>query len=458
MFALPGLIALLAYILGRPFDFVPALRSLPLLYVFFGLAVLGFVVDLAQHKIQWRPGIHLPWVVALLIWVCLTVLPRAPITLLTTGPKLLIALSLYFLIAHGVGSFRSFSMLAGLILASTVVVSIVCVHQSLQPFQCVGWDPEQDTLPLPTPDGRACENHADCVEDAPEPEWSYRCERVGVGGISTVGHGRVRYVGVLNDPNESALTVSLGMPIAIARYQRKRTRLRFLVVLATMLLAAATVVLSQSRGGQLVFLTSLGVYFLKRYRAKGVLVVLLLALPVLLLGGRGGTGAQDSTNERLICAMAGLKMFIHSPLIGVGFGQFLEHHRQTAHNSFVLAPAELGVVGMVLWGLIFWLSIKICWVGSKTATGPEAEEARTWGLALLACLCGMCAGILFLSFNYHFVLWTFFGMAGAYHTLVARHVPNWRLAIGPRDVAFVAAANLGLLAFLFAYIRAKGIT
>ena len=67
MLTLPGLICLIAYILIRPFDFVPALHAVPFLHIFFALAVLGFLIDLAQRKVQWAPGPHLPWVVGLAV-------------------------------------------------------------------------------------------------------------------------------------------------------------------------------------------------------------------------------------------------------------------------------------------------------------------------------------------------------------------------------------------------------
>jgi hypothetical protein len=457
MFILPGLLGLVAYILVRPFDFVPALRPVPFLYLFFGLAVAGFLIDLARRKTRWIRAPHLLWTVAFVVWAVLTVLPRAPATLLTSGPKLLIPVALFVLIAHGITDFRRFSLLTGVVLFCTISVSAFCVYQGLQPFQCVGWDPDGGPDQLGVGDGRPCNDHTVCNESPPEPNWEYRCERIGLAGVTTLSLGRVRYVGVLHDPNEAALTVGVGVPIAIARYQRRRSPRRFVVMCLTIALAAATVVFSQSRSGQLVFLTVLGVYFLKRFRIKGAILALLLALPVLMYGGRGGEEAEASSSDRLGCAYAGIQMFIRSPLIGVGYDRFTEHHSQTAHDSFVLAPAELGVIGMVLWGTIYWISLKICLSALRDMTGPDAVEARTWGLGLFASLAGMCVGILFLSFNYHVVLWTFFGIAGAYYGIVARSNPRWRVRVGVKDVVSVAAANLGLLVVLLVYMRIRGV-
>jgi hypothetical protein len=42
-------------------------------------------------------------------------------------------------------------------------------------------------------------------------------------------------------------------------------------------------------------------------------------------------------------------MFKSAPLFGVGFGRFTDFHDITAHNSFVLCLAELGLVGSTIW-------------------------------------------------------------------------------------------------------------
>ncbi|HMA91442.1 MAG TPA: hypothetical protein VKP30_02105, partial [Polyangiaceae bacterium] len=62
MFVLPGLLALIVFIYLRPLDFIPAIRGLPFLYIFFGLAVFAFVVDCRQGKISIARPPHGVWV------------------------------------------------------------------------------------------------------------------------------------------------------------------------------------------------------------------------------------------------------------------------------------------------------------------------------------------------------------------------------------------------------------
>ncbi|MBN1608708.1 MAG: O-antigen ligase family protein [Polyangiaceae bacterium] len=452
--ALPAMLALVFFIVVRPFDFFPTLAQFPFLYLFFFLGVLGLIVDLARGALRWTPSPALPWAVALVFWALATALLHARGTLWTAIVELSILISVYVVIAHCVTDFQSFSRLAGLILLCLMVVGAVCTHQGLQPRQCVAYVGAEGVEGRPIFLERPCTEVADCVWDSRDWDATYGCEHVGLSGTTSI-QGRVRYVGTLNDPNESALAACLPIPIAIARYQRRRGPRRLVVVVLAIILGAATAVLSQSRGGQLVFITLFAVYFLKRYGLKGILAALPLCVPMVLFGGR--EGGDSSTTARLSCQAAGIDMFLHSPVTGVGFRQFEEYHEQTAHNSFVLVPAELGVVGMVLWGIVFWACIKICLASFKTPTGPDSEEARIWGMALLSSFAAMAVGIFFLSFAYELLLWIFLGLINAYHAALVRKWPECRVRLGGKDVAWVMGAGLTVLALLFVYIRIKGV-
>ena len=48
MFAIPGIIALVVFIYARPQEFFEHLQAVPLLYLFFGLALYGALVDCAS--------------------------------------------------------------------------------------------------------------------------------------------------------------------------------------------------------------------------------------------------------------------------------------------------------------------------------------------------------------------------------------------------------------------------
>ncbi len=149
-------------------------------------------------------------------------------------------------------------------------------------------------------------------------------------------------------------------------------------------------------------------------------------------------------------------MFRTHPLFGVGFDRFTDHHFLTAHNSFVLAPAELGFPGMMLWTTLVFASIKVPWTALKRYEHrPEADVARAWAMALIASMMGMLAGVFFLSFNYHYVLWIWLGMAGAFYSAVRTHDPDFRVRVTRHDLAGLAVVNALLVAAIFVYTRVK---
>jgi hypothetical protein len=459
MFILPGIFGLIIFIFSRPFEFIEALQGLPFLYIFFGLAVFGYFVDLRLGRTAFRTTPQMPWVLSFMLWCLFTVLIIAPATLQTAAVTFCILFALYFLIAHGVQSFRAFEGIAGVILACTLWISAVCVHEGSVPFACVGLPSDSESSVRGVSDGRPCVSDQQCRVDAPDPELTYRCERVGIFGITSIGSGRVRYVGVLQDPNEVSLAVGVGLPLAFGFYQRKKTKKRLLLLIASLALIAVCIYFTQSRGGQLVFLSVLGVYFIQRYKWKGALIAALVSAPMLLVAsvGTARADAEASSLERLECWGNGIRMFQSSPIFGVGFGQFLEHHYLTAHNSFVLAPAEFGIVGMVIWSNLLYLSAKIPLYALTSLNDiPQADVARVWAMALFASIVGMSVGVFFLSFNYHYVLWVYLGIAGAFYSAVRSHVPEWKVPFSWKDLALVAFADVVVIVLLAVYTRMKG--
>ncbi len=454
MFILPGLIGLVVFIYARPFEFIPALHSVPFLYIFFAAAVLGFVIDvrLALSKVERAP--QLGAVIVFVIWALLTlVLSRAgnQASIMTV---VVVDFALFFLLAHGVRSIKAIEALAAAVLACSLFVAAICAHQGLQPKRCVMLAADEAANARGVSDGRPCDDIQRCYLDAPEPDAIYRCEHVGLFDTSSIS-GRVRYVGVLLDPNETALVVAIGIPLAFGFYRRRRTRKRAALLALMTVLAAITIIFSKSRGGILVLGAVLGTYFLRRYGKKGAVGAALLVLPVLLLGGRSGAEASSSSEERLLAWYEGLRMFRFSPGTGVGLGQFTDHHHLTAHNSFILAPAELGVIGMMAWTSVLYISAKIPWTALQKLEDPRAEPARIWGMAMLSSFAGLLVGAFFLSFTYHFVLWIYVGLAGAYYAAVRRHDRSFTVPFGLKDVAVVFAANAFVLGSLYAYTIVK---
>jgi O-antigen ligase len=459
MFAIPGIVLLISFIYIRPQEVFTSLQALPLLYLFFGLAIFGLAVDYKLRLVKPRGTPQLGWVVLFFGWCMVTLAVRDPGKIPREGLQIAVSIALYLLVGHAIQTFRGLQALCGVLLALVLFISFIGVHQGLAPFGCHVIDQSNaDDLSVGVYDGRSCALKEDCYKQDPEPGAEYLCERIGLLGTHSIGKGRVRWRGPLQDPNELSLAIAVGMPFAIGFFERRRSWARRLLLIATIGLVGLCTVYTQSRGGQLVFLAALGAYFLKRYGWRGAIFAVILAAPMLMLGGREGEEAEASSLERLECWYEGMTMFKTWPGFGVGAGQFVEHHFLTAHNSYVLAPAELGLPGMWIWSMIMYLTVKIpVMVMRRLRLNPDpaGAPAQTWAMSILASDVGLLVGIFFLSFCYHQVLWIWIGLSAALYQAMKTHDPEFEVKAGWRDMLLVLAIDIFLIAILFVYTRLK---
>lgn len=461
MFALPGILLLIALVFIRPQEFWAALEPIPILYLAFGLAVFGLALDLRLGVSRWLPTPQLAWLAAFLGWALITALIHAPGELVGAATDGLIPLALFALIALGAQSFRAIAWISALLAALVVFLGAVGVHQANADLECVAYDEASGGDLLGEPDGRPCEEPLDCREGG-EPGQAYLCERPGLFDTLTVAD-RIRYRGTLADPNELALVMSMGMAmmIGLAALVRRFRAPMWIAAAGLIALVFSCLALTQSRSGQLAFMAIVGVYLIRRLGFAGLGLGALVAVPTLLTGGLIGSDrddAQASTDERLATLYEGLDMFASSPFFGVGFDQFTEHHYLTAHNSIVLIAAETGVFGLLLWSVAMYLSFKIpIAILRRYADRPEAAVAQIWAAAIVAALAGMAVGSMFLSFAYQHFAWIYLGLVGALYAAVKRHDPAFQVRLFPIEVAAVAAAGVVYLAGLFVYLRLVGV-
>ena len=455
MFAIPGMLLLLIQGYLRPQEFVVELQSIPFLYLFFGLALFGLAVDVKLRRSQLIAAPQLGWALAFVAWALVTVTIRLPSSTQQAATELAVPFTFFFLLAQGVQSFRALSMIAGTLLVIVLCLAAVGVHQGLSPFGCFKLDADARDA-SGTFDGRSCEKELDCSAGDSEPDADYVCERVGLFGTSSVAEGRVRYRGALNDPNELALTLGVGLPFAFAFFARKRSAGRLLLLALTLGLVGLCVFMTRSRGGQLVFLTVLGVYFYRRYGARGLVAGALLAAPLLLFSGGGRSDAEESSQERLEMMHAALDLLRWYPARGVGYGQILEYNRLTAHNSYALAGAEGGFPGLVLWTSMIYLSFKVVIsILRRYAGDAGAAVARVWALALFASLAGLSVGVFFLSFCYHVVFWIYIGLVGALYQATRTHDPDFQVGLDRSDLFRLVVIDVGIVLVLYAYTTLK---
>jgi hypothetical protein len=458
MITISGVALLIALILIRPQELFPSLEDVPLLYVAMAFVVVGFGYEVASQKKTLSLTPVTLWAAAFLCWCFLTLFIDNPNFGWDGIQDMVIAMVLCLAVAHGTQTPRGLNVVAGTFLLCALALSAVGIDQGLSDKQCVAAKDMGYVQEDGVPDGRSCNVRDDCYAKwGAKPNMVYYCEGVDIFGNTSIADGRVRWIGVLHDPNDLALAIGCALPIAYAmrRENKKKKIARTLLALLATIVVLICIILTESRGGQLVIIAVFGTYFLVRAGTRGVVIAAALAVPALLYGGRAGAGASGSTMTRLECWYEGMQMLKANPVFGVGHGMFTEYHWQTAHSAYLLAAAENGMVGLVLFVGALYGAVKSPWTALRRYQDDD-DPRRAWAIGVLAMLAGLGVGSFFLSFTYHDVLWLFVGLAGAYHSVTSRMDPGFEVRWRPRDFFLIGVASVTIVVLLYVFTRALG--
>jgi len=250
--------------------------------------------------------------------------------------------------------------------------------------------------------------------------WQQRQTGVGWTGMNMIQDTRIRYIGILSDPNDLGLLFAVTIVGCGYLLWTARGTLERVASLALMAWIAYGIVLTESRGTLLACLAVVGLVV---WREKGTVALLAMgaaAVPVLWATTRLSTIStdEDSAEGRIETWYEGLQLFLDSPILGVGIGNFTDYHSLTAHNSIVLVAAETGVIGYTLWLGFILQAVKIALglVGRSSRIVPgqsiASSEQRADVAILLICVAfAVCA--FFLSQSYKPPLFLVVGMVVA---------------------------------------------
>lgn len=257
---------------------------------------------------------------------------------------------------------------------------------------------------------------------------------VGWTGMTIGEDGRIRYVGIFNDPNDLGLLFVSTLPMAFFLSHRSNALGKLFWLSGACLLLYA-IYLTNSRGALLAVLAIGGVYIWRKRGVvtAGVLGMVGLACMKLLSSRMQELDAEESSAfGRVDAWYTGIHLFLSNPLFGVGAGNFTEYNDLTAHNSFVLVLAETGFIGYILWlafvGYSFWMMLAVVRYlpGPDEGTGQAGDWARerTMGFTLLLSLCGLFSAAFFLSRSYTIVLYMVLAVVVGYYVGVRQRYPG----------------------------------
>jgi hypothetical protein len=479
--------ALCALIIIKPQEFVPALAGVPVLHLLLAITVACIIVDVQMRRITPMMAPQTRYAIWFLLWALMTTAVKSPDVLRDRVLELLPTACVMLGLAFGCASSRGLRIFVVTLVSCAVLVTSVALKQAYSPLQCMIIDPmgEDDGENL-VPDGRPCEFRYDCRVDAPDPEAEYRCERPGPFATSTISD-RVRYRGTLMDPNDLSLMAGMSVPfvLTLTRGHRRRAypsaglrrapspdapamahrTLRSLVsaapralfVTANLAGIGTMIVFARSRMGLIVYLVIITLCVLQRHGLKGFFVVGLAGTPMLMFGGRSGEEADGSTDARIELLREGFDMIQQTMGIGVGIGQFADDSTgaQTAHNSYLLAAAEAGVVGVSLFALLLYTSLKVSFKIWRGGYNVDATVSR-FAPAVFVSLCGALVGIFFLSWSYKDVLYIVLGASMALYGAARAQDPRVSIRLSTKETVAVCCGMFAVLGVLNIYLRIKG--
>jgi len=242
---------------------------------------------------------------------------------------------------------------------------------------------------------------------------------------------RITYLGFFNDPNDIGMFLVMNIPF-IVYFMHKGgffVKVLMLLALAGMIYGIS---MTGSRGTQLGAVSLIGVYYLVVNAGVRLLVISAISAPIVaVILTTLQSNIDESANGRLEAWYAGVLMLFSHPLLGVGKGNFVEEHMRTAHNSYILIAAELGVPGYSLWGgaLLFTVFTGYLFISNtKTAEPDELSEELKAELAvnktLFFSMMGFIITAFFLSRSYTVLLFIFIGMSLASHIRLRKIAPE----------------------------------
>jgi O-antigen ligase len=280
------------------------------------------------------------------------------------------------------------------------------------------------------------------------------------GDDRAVFGNRVRGFGTLQDPNDFGQFLLVCIALLGVFWKPRRTLRNLMLLAPPAMVLVYAVNLTFSRGA----LIGLGaVLFFALYR-KGRQVVALTTAPLTLAGlyvlrftGGREIALDSTTMGRVIAWGAGIGALIHHPVFGVGFNRFTkEVNDLTAHNSFVLCFAELGLFGYFFWLGLILVTVSGLWMISRMdAVKPEDEAYLGTVRAVQTAVFAFLVSGWFLSRTYAELLYVLLAVAACLIQLRAGAIAQEKFRLGrliPRTLVWQAVSVLAV--YLAVKVRA----
>jgi len=283
-------------------------------------------------------------------------------------------------------------------------------------------------------------------------------DQKGWAGVYIVGDTRITYVGLFNDPNDLAMFFLMNIPLIHYFRQTSSNNAFKLLCHLTAVGMIYGIYLTNSRGGILGLASIVLLAFFFNYGKVKTFFITLGLTPIIIFIlslFRTIDSNESSANGRIEAWYYGVQLFKENIFFGVGKEGFREAHHLTAHNSYVLIMAELGVIGYTLWMSLLILTgymlYKVFMIKSEASDDNSAIQADIiMAKSLFYSLIAYATTAFFLSRSYVVFLYIFIGMSAALFSRAQREAPL--LEIEVNKTSLIRIFGLSVFSLLVLYV------
>jgi hypothetical protein len=269
---------------------------------------------------------------------------------------------------------------------------------------------------------------------------------------------RLSSLGIFNNPNDLSRIVVVAMFLCMIYLGERRYGLARYLWGGPVLFLGYANFLTYSRGGFLGLLGGLAVLFLLRYGWIKTTLLGCLVLPVLFAASAGRQTDislnAETAHQRILLWRDGLVAMQASPVFGTGMNTYPEiTGGLVAHNSFVHAFTELGLVGGTLFVGLFYFAISpLCRLQASKAQLASQQVSRL-GAFVIAILVSYAIGLLSSSRCYEVPTFLLIGVASAYARLAAARAPGAVPSLTGRTLGRLFGVSLLVLIGHYIFVR-----
>lgn len=271
--------------------------------------------------------------------------------------------------------------------------------------------------------------------------------------------------GIFYDPNDVCIIIVAALLLLFGKLADGRGGIGRVLWLPALAVLGFGFYLTQSRGGMLALLLGLAVMARLRWGWGRVLLLAAAGVPLLafmvLFRQTAQSGGADTGQARVQLWNEGLVMFRGSPVFGVGMNQYPTYAYQVAHNSYMQAFGDTGLVGGTLFLGMVVLAVSGMYllgvprrigglVKKPTILDPDYRQMYPFVAGAIA---AYAAGMLTLTMNTLVTTYTFLAMASVFLDRAATSpaVPRRKFELGL--LLKLAVLSVLYLGGMFVFIR-----